>query len=144
MAFHGIHDHSLDSKNRLTIPVRFRAELSGGAVLGKGFETCLQLYPQATYQRIAEQAMASVNPLSPQARDLNRHLFGNTQPTELDSAGRIMVPSPFADYAGIDKDCVVIGSGAYLEIWDRKTWKDYDAGLIPRAADHIAQVGHPA
>jgi MraZ protein len=112
LAFHGIHDHSLDSKNRLTIPVRFRAELAGGAVLTKGFETCLQLHPQGRYQAMAEQALAGVNPLSAEARDLNRHLFGNTMPTELDSAGRIMLPGPFAAHARIEKDCVVIGSGA--------------------------------
>ena len=144
MAFRGIHDHSLDAKNRLTVPARFRAELAGPIVLGKGFERCLQVFPEKVYESIAEAALAGVNPLSPQARDLNRHLFGNTQPTELDSAGRIMVPGPFAAYAGIDKDCVIIGSGAYLEIWDRQTWNDYDAGLIGRAADHIAHVGHPA
>lgn len=144
MAFRGIHDHSLDAKNRLTVPARFRAELAGPIVLGKGFETCLQVFPEKVYEGIADAALAGVNPLSPQARDLNRHLFGNSTPTELDSAGRIMLPKDFLEYAGITKDAKVVGAGQWLEIWDRATWQEYDAGLIGRAADHIASVGHPA
>ena len=144
MPFHGIHDHTLDAKNRLTVPARFRAELSGGVVLAKGFETCLQVYPSATYDEIARTALAGVNPLSPQARDLSRHLYGNTFPGELDSAGRIMLPPLFLQYAGISKEAVVIGAGPCLEIWDRASWQAYDTDLIPRAADHIAHVGHPA
>ncbi len=144
MPFHGIHDHSLDAKNRLTVPARFRRELAGGLVLTKGFERCLQLWPDADYDAIAQAAMSSVNPLSPQARELNRHLYGNTLPTELDSAGRIMLPAPFMAYAGIAREVVIIGAGQCLEIWDRASWQDYDQALIDRAADHIANVGHPA
>jgi MraZ protein len=144
MPFHGIHEHSLDAKNRLTIPARFRAELAGGVFLTKGFETCLQLYAAAEYDEIAQRALAGVNPLSKEARELNRHLFGNAFPTELDGAGRIVVPPPFLAHAGISKDATLIGAGQCLEIWDRATWQRYDTDLIPRAADHIASVGHPA
>ena len=143
MPFHGNHDHSLDAKNRLTVPARFRPELGHGIVLAKGFETCLQAYPAAEYDRIARAALEGVNPLSPRARELHRHLYGNTLPTELDSAGRIMLPAPFLQHAGISRDVVVIGAGFCLEIWDRVTWRQYDAGLIERAADHIASVGDP-
>jgi MraZ protein len=143
LPFHGIHDHTLDAKNRLTVPARFRPELGHGVVLTKGFERCLQAYPAAEYDRIAEASLAGVNPLSPQARELRRHLYGNTFPTELDSAGRIMVPGPFLQYAGIARDVVVIGAGQCLELWDREAWGEYDSGLIERAADHIERVGHP-
>jgi MraZ protein len=144
LAFRGIHDHSLDAKNRLTVPARFRAELAGPIVLGKGFERCLQVFPEKVYASIADAALAGVNPLSPQARDLNRHLYGNSMPAELDTAGRINLPASFLGYAGITKDAVIVGSGQWLEIWDRETWNEYDTGLISRAADHIASVGHPA
>jgi MraZ protein len=92
LAFRGIHDHSLDAKNRLTVPSRFRTQLSGPIVLSKGLERCLQVFPEQVFDSIAEAALANVNPLSPQARELDRYLFGNSTPTELDSAGRIMLP----------------------------------------------------
>ena len=144
MAFRGIHDHSLDAKNRLTVPSKFRAQLAGPIILSKGFERCLQVFPETDYDAIAERALAGVNPLSQEARDLNRHLYGNSTPAELDSAGRIMVPPPFLAHAGIEKDAVIVGAGQWLEIWDRTTWQEYDTVLIGRAADHIASVGHPA
>jgi MraZ protein len=144
LPFHGTYEHSLDAKNRLTVPARFRAQLADGLTIVKGFETCLQVYPSAEYDRIAQQALAGVNPLSPQARELKRHLFGNAMPAELDSAGRIQLPGPFLEHASISKDCVVWGAGDCLELWDKAHWKDYDSGLISRAADHIESIGHPA
>jgi MraZ protein len=144
LPFHGIHDHTLDAKNRLTVPARFRAELAGGLVLAKGFETCLQVYPASVHDEIARQALAGVNPLSGRARDLNRHLYGNTLSLELDSAGRIMVPPNFATYAHLNKDATLIGAGALFEIWDPTTWQRQESDLIARAAEHIESVGHPA
>jgi MraZ protein len=143
-AFQGIHDHTLDSKNRLTVPAKARPELAAGMTLTKGFERCLQLWPAAEYERITRDALAGLNPFGPEARDLKRHLYGNTITTELDSAGRIMLPGPFLQYAGITKDVVVVGSGDCLELWDRESWHAYDTDLISRAADHIAGIGHPA
>ncbi len=144
LPFHGIHDHTLDAKNRLTVPARARTQLAGGVSLTKGFERCLQIWPAEDYDRITRQALGSMNPLGPEARELKRHLYGNTVSTELDSAGRIMLPPPFASYAGIGKEVVVIGAGECLELWDREAWSSYDADLIPRAAEHIASVGHAA
>ena len=144
MPFHGIHDHTLDAKNRLTVPARFRAELAGGVVLGLGTEAFLEIYPAAAHEEITRAALAGMHPASPQARELKRHLYGNTIHTELDGAGRIMIPPQFLAHASIGKDAVVVGAGDLLEIWDRATWQSYQPGLIPRAADHIANVGHPA
>ena len=144
MAFRGIHDHSLDAKNRLTVPSRFRAQLDGPIVLSKGLERCLQVFPEKVFDSIAEAALGGVNPLSPEARELDRYLFGSSVPTELDSAGRIMLPKDFLEYAGITKDAKVVGAGQRVEIWDRASWAEYDAELISRANDHIASVGHPA
>ena len=144
MPFQGNHDHSLDAKNRLTVPAKFRPELAGGVSLVKGFEPCLQVWPAAEYAEVARQALQGLNPLGPQARDLKRHLYGNAMATELDSAGRIGLPSHFMAHANIAKDVVVVGSGEYLELWDRDAWHSFDADLIQRAADHIASIGHPA
>ena len=101
-------------------------------------------WPAAEYAEVARQALQGLNPLGPQARDLKRHLYGNAMATELDSAGRIGLPAHFMAHANIAKDVVVVGSGEYLELWDRDAWHSFDADLIQRAADHIASIGHPA
>ena len=91
MAFHGTFDHSLDAKNRLTVPARFRAALSGGVFLVRGVDPCISLYPEATYTSITQSALSALNPFSPQARELKRMLYGNATSSELDSAGRVML-----------------------------------------------------
>src|SRR3712207_5913316 len=109
-----------------------------------GTEAFLEISPASTHEELIRTALAGMNPLSREARELKRHLYGNTIHTELDGAGRIMVPTQFLEHANIAKDVVVIGAGDLLEVWDRSTWHEYKPGLIPRAADHIANVGHPA
>ena len=93
---------------------------------------------------MARQSLAGLAPLSRQARDLKRHLFGNTTATDLDSAGRIMLPPAFMEHASISKVVMLVGTGECLELWDPETWKTYDAGLVATAAEHIENVGHPA
>jgi MraZ protein len=144
LAFTGTFDHTLDAKNRLTVPARFRSVLSGTIVLAKGFETCLAVYPQETYKQLTDAALAGLNPFSPQARELKRHFHGNAMETELDSAGRINLPAGFLEYAKLGREVVVTGTGDCLEIWDRDAWQSYDSDLTARAADHIASLGHPA
>jgi MraZ protein len=144
LPFHGVNDHSLDAKNRLTVPAKSRAQLSEGLTLAKGFDGHLELWPAADYARIVDSSLAGLNPMGPEARELRRHFYGNSITTELDSAGRVMLPLDFVSYAGIDKDVKVIGSGGYLELWNREAYEATNANLVQRAADHIKSVGHPA
>jgi MraZ protein len=144
LSFHGIHEHTLDAKNRLTVPSKQRAGLADGVTVAKGFEPCLQVWAADAYAEVARQSLAGLPPLSRQARDLKRHLFGNTTATELDSAGRIMLPPGFLEHASIRRSVMLVGTGECLELWDPETWKTYDAGLVATAAEHIEHVGHPA
>jgi MraZ protein len=143
--FHGTFDHSLDAKNRLTVPSRFRAPLVGTVFLVKGAEPCLSLYPAATYEAMAQAALASMNPLSTQKREFSRLFYANAMSMELDGAGRIMLPPRFMEHAGIrSREVVVAGAGDCLELWDRATWESYDADLAQRAPELTASLGHPA
>ena len=144
MPFHGIHDHTLDAKNRLTIPARSRAQLADGVTLAIGFEPCLQVWPVAEHGELVKQALSGLNPFSAEARELKRFFFANTVATELDSAGRIAVPPEFAGHDGITKDVKVVGVGECLELWDADRWGGHNTDLITRAADHIQSIGHPA
>ena len=144
MAFHGTFEHSLDAKNRLTVPAKFRAALSGGVFLVRGPDPCVSLYPAETYTEMTEAALSGLNPFSPQARELRRMLYAAATDTELDSAGRVMLTPRHLQHAGIDREVVVTGAGDCLELWDRSTWEAYDRDLSSRAADLTAALGHPA
>ena len=144
MAFRGTFEHSLDAKNRLTVPAKFRAALAGKGFLVRGVDPCISLYPESTYTALTESALAGLNPFSPQARELKRVLFANATDVELDSAGRVMVPPRYREHAGIDRDVVITGAGDCLELWDAATWTAYDSDLTERAPDLTAGLGHPA
>ena len=142
MAFHGTFEHSLDSKNRLTVPSRFRSALSGKVFLVRGVDPCISLYPEATYTGLTEAALSGLNPFSPQARELKRMLYGNATDTELDSAGRVMLTPRHLAHAGIDREVVVTGAGDCLELWARSAWADYDTDLTQRAPELTESLGH--
>ena len=142
MAFRGTFDHSLDAKNRLTVPSKFRAALSGGLVIAAGIEPCAAIWPIADYDAFTARAVAQFPELSPQRRQMTRFFSANAFDAELDSAGRVMVPPKLLAHAGLTKEAVVVGADDSLELWDRERWLEYDAALSP---EQITQsLGHAA
>jgi MraZ protein len=144
LSFHGIHDLKLDAKNRLTVPAKSRADLSGGVTLVKGLEPFLELWPSAEYDTVVHASLAGLNPLSPRAREIKRHLYGNSAPMELDTAGRVGLSRDFLAHAGLGKDVVLVGTGECFELWDQHSWKAKQSDLVATAADHMASIGDPA
>ena len=144
MAFHGTFEHTLDAKNRLTVPAKFRAALAGKVFLVRGADPCISLYPEATYSELTEAALQGMNPFSTQARELKRLFHSTATDTELDSAGRVMLTPRHLEHASIDREVVITGAGDCLELWDRSGWEDYDRDLSQRAPDLTASLGHPA
>ena len=143
MAFTGTFEHTLDAKNRLTIPSKFRGELSKGVYLSRAMTNCISLYPSSTYTEMADAALTQIrNPLSQQGRELRRVLYGNALETELDSAGRVMLTPKFLEHAGIGREVVITGVGDCLELWDRSTWEGYESDLTARASDLTESLGH--
>jgi MraZ protein len=143
VAFRGTFDYSLDAKNRLTVPSKFRASLSGGVVLAKGVERCVELWPPAAFEGYTQAALADMHELSPHARKLRRYFMANSMDTELDSAGRVMLPSFLLEHAGLRKEVVVTGIDDHLEIWDRSAWADYNAALADDVTEITEGLGHP-
>ena len=144
MAFHGTFEHTLDAKNRLTVPSKLRTAFAEGAFLVREADRCISLYPATTYSALTEAALSGLNPLSAQAKQLKRYFHSNAQSVELDSAGRVMLSPRHLEHAGIGRDVVVTGAGDCLELWDRSTWEAYDQDLTARAPDLTAALGHPA
>jgi len=144
LAFHGTFEHTLDSKNRLTVPSKLRTAFAEGAFLVREADRCISLYPAKTYSALTQSALSGLNPLSSQAKELKRLFHSSAQSVELDSAGRVMLSPRHLEHAGIERDVVVTGAGDCLELWDRSTWEAYDQDLTARAPDLTAALGHPA
>jgi len=120
----GTHHPRLDDKGRLFLPAKFRDELSGGLVMTKGQEHCLYVFPRAEFNRFTEQLQSA--PLANKVvRDYLRVFLSGASDEIPDRQGRVTVPAPLRDYAGLTKECVVIGALARLEIWDAATWNTY-------------------
>jgi len=145
LAFHGTFEHSLDAKNRLTVPSKFRAALAGTVFLVRGADPCIAVYPESVYAALAQQSLAGMNPMSAQAKQLQRFFYAKADDVELDGAGRITLAARHLDHAGLKgRDAVIAGAGDSLEIWDRAAWESYDADLTAQAPDLTASLGHPA
>lgn len=124
--FLGTHSLRLDEKGRLFLPAKYRDELSGGLVITKGQERCLYAFPVDEFQRITENLRTA--PVTAKAvRDYSRVLFASASDEVPDKQGRITVPPALRGYAGLERECVVIGANTRLEIWDAGAWAHYEA-----------------
>ena len=146
MAFRGTFDHTLDAKNRLTVPARYRAALADGVVLAMPVDQqpCVGVWRPQEYERYTERALAELPPLSPRLAELKRFFYGSSHDAELDAAGRIMVPSFLSEHAGLSKEVVVVGAGDRLELWTKDRWDEHRPTLLGGVAEITAGVDHPA
>ncbi len=144
MVFRGAFDYTLDAKNRLTVPAKFRAALSEGMVLAKGFDPCVAIWRPEDYERFIERSLEGVNPIAGKRRQLERFLWANSFDSELDGAGRVGMPPKLMEYAGLAKEVVVTGSGNRIEVWDRVAWNAYEADLTADISDIAESIVHPA
>ena len=122
--FLGTHAPKLDEKGRMFLPAKYRDELAGGVVITKGQERCLYVFPVEEFTRITE-ALRTAPVTSKGLRDYSRVFFASASDEELDKQGRITIPLSLRDYAGLARDCVVIGANTRLEIWDAEAWTTY-------------------
>ncbi|GAA1117111.1 division/cell wall cluster transcriptional repressor MraZ [Nocardiopsis composta] len=124
--FLGTHSPRLDAKGRLFLPAKYRDELSGGLVITKGQERCLYVFPLAEFRRVTENLRSA--PVTAKAvRDYSRVLFAGASDEVPDKQGRITLPPALRSYAGLERDCVVIGADTRLEIWDAAAWAQYES-----------------
>jgi MraZ protein len=122
--FLGTHTPRLDEKGRLILPAKFRDELAPGLVVTRGQDRCLQIWPMETFiAQTAELRNASAS--SKQVRDYQRMLASGASDEVPDKQGRITIPPHLRIYAGLDKDCVVVGAMNRVEVWDAASWNTY-------------------
>jgi MraZ protein len=140
MPFTGTYARSIDEKLRIAIPKPVRAELGelGGACLyvAPGTDGCVNVYTESDFARLAEQ-LAAVPPAAENLRAFSRLFYGQAQRIEIDRQGRVRIPADLAQWAGLQRDAILVGVRDHLELWDRRQWDDYRTQLKPRY-DEIA------
>ncbi|BCB25479.1 transcriptional regulator MraZ [Sulfurimicrobium lacus] len=131
--FRGSATLNLDSKGRLAVPTRHRDFLQsycgGRLILTADPSKCLLLYPLPDWEPI-EKKLNSLSSFNPQTRSLQRLLVGNANDVELDSAGRILVPTSLRQFAGLEKSVVLAGQGNKFEVWDEEKWNQQNAEAL--------------
>jgi MraZ protein len=125
--FLGTHAPRLDDKGRLVLPAKFRDGLAGGVVLTKGQDRSVVVWPAAEFAVYAER-LNEASRSDARVRAYLRVLFSGASDEVPDRQGRISVPTVLREYAGLDRDVIVVGNGSTCEIWDATTWTDYLAG----------------
>ena len=133
----GEHEHALDDKNRLTLPARLRDQLGERVVVTRGLDGCLYVYAAAEWAKLAER-VGTLDPLSREARTMQRFFFASGIEAELDKQGRIVIPANLLESAGIGRDVTVAGIYDHLEIWDRATWRK-EMDEVEGSAEHVAE-----
>jgi transcriptional regulator MraZ len=132
--FLGTHTPRLDDKGRLILPAKFREELANGVVITKGQERCLYVFPVAEFTVIASQLREQ--PMTHKAaRAYSRVFFASAHDEVPDKQGRVTIPGHLRDYAGLNRELVVIGASTRVEIWDRQAWETYLADSEDEFAD---------
>ena len=117
----GEFNHTVDAKGRLIVPSKFREKLGESFVITKGFDRCLSIYDMENWTGVQEK-LAQMPMLTEDARTIRRMMVGSASEAECDKTGRVLIPAPLREYAGITKDAVLIGNIDHIEIWDKEAW----------------------
>lgn len=121
--FLGEYSHSIDAKNRLIVPAKFREELGESFVVTKGFDGCLYIYPLDEWEEFADK-LESLPMGKSDVRKMVRLFLSSATQAEFDKQGRILIPPTHRLYANIDKEVVFAGVGKKIEIWSRERWDE--------------------
>jgi MraZ protein len=134
----GAYDHTIDDKNRLTLPAKFREAFEDGVVVTRGLDGCLYAYRRPDWDRLVESRLAAMDPLSPEGRRIQRFFFSGAAEADLDKQGRVMIPAQLIEHAELGKEVVVAGVHDRLEIWDRAAWRK-ELAEVEGSAEDVAE-----
>ncbi len=133
----GEYLHTLDAKKRLSLPAKFRKEVGKKVVITRGLDACLFLFPQKSWDNIAKK-LSSLPFGQADTRGMSRFILAGAVDTEVDNAGRILVPDYLKDFADLKSRVVLAGVSDRIEIWNEKTWEEYKH-RIEKGADQMAE-----
>ncbi len=139
----GEFHHTIDEKGRIIIPAKFRNELGSELVVTRGLDKCLFLYSKDEWDKLSNKL--STLPFTKQdARNFNRFFLSGATTSEFDKQGRINITSPLISYAGLNKECVIIGVNERLEIWDEEKYNEFlsnNEDDFSKIAENLFEMG---
>ena len=134
--FRGRHEHAIDGKGRTSLPSRFREVLAANGdcriVMTTGLDPCVVVYPLNAWLEFEEQ-VAKLPQFDPSAVLLRRHYVGGAVDLDFDKLGRVLIPGPLREYAGLRRDAIWCGNGKNIELWDKERFE----------SDHVAVLSDP-
>ena len=134
----GEYEHTIDDKNRLTLPAKFRRAFEDGIVVTRGLDGCVYAWPPSAWESYQDTTLSELHPLSQQGRRMRRHFFSGASETAPDKQGRVSIPPALLEHAKLGRDVVVAGVNDHLEIWDRAAWKR-ELAEVEGSAEDVAE-----
>jgi MraZ protein len=134
----GEYEHTIDDKNRVTLPAKFRQSFDDGCVVTRGLDGCLYVWTPRAFADYRDSQLATLPPLSQQGRRMHRHFFSGASETAPDKQGRVSIPPALLTHAKLGRDVVVAGVNDHLEIWDRAAWQR-ELAEVEGSAEDVAE-----
>ncbi len=141
--FIGEYSYKIDTKKRLAVPVKFRKRLKGKAVVTRGLDRCLFLYPREEWNKMAEK-LSKLPVSQADARAFGRIMLAGAVEVEIDSLGRILIPDYLKEYGGLQREVIVAGIYNRIEIWDKEKWENYKGSTeseVGDIAERLSELG---
>jgi MraZ protein len=134
----GEYEHTIDDKNRLTLPARFRQAFADGIVVTRGMDGCHYAYARADWEELVSGRLATLDPLLKEGRRMQRFFFSAAVEGALDKQGRVMLPAALVQHANLGREVVVAGVYDHVEIWDRALWRE-ELAQVEGGAEDVAE-----
>lgn len=130
---------SIDDKERIVIPSKFRDLFDEGSFITKGCEGCISIYPSESWNEYVTSLLSSTTD-STSGRQIRRAISSKSTPYECDKSGRVKLPKNLLELSGITKQCMIVGAFDHLEIWELEAWKKYDEAANDIFEDELDKV----
>ncbi len=141
----GEYKNTLDERGRIAFPAKIRSDLpETRLVVTRGIDKCLLVFTPAEWESLSDKVMASASLFKAKSRSVVRRLIAPAQEIELDKAGRLSIPQSLREYAGLEKDCIILGLGKYFELWSANAYDDYLEESEPdfkEASEALGEIG---
>ena len=137
----GEYIHTIDTKNRISLPSKFRKEMGRAVIVTRGLDSCLFVFTKKEWEKVSQKLSDSASDISflkADQRSFNRYMFGRATEAEVDSIGRILIPEYLKDRIGLKDSAAIIGVKDRLEIWNDKTWKE-NQDMVEKQAVKLAE-----